>query len=109
MNKYTLVICTVIACAFIALTPQPQAQDSTSLQTYEYATISYHGKEKTQAILPDGKLENFSPLLMNVVRPSGMEERTLFLNIAINALAKQDYEVVTVSTEEVVMKRRAKK
>lgn len=109
MNKHTIVICSVIACALIALTPQPQAQDSTALQTYEYATISYHGRERTQAILPDGKLENFASLLMNAARPSGMEERTFFLNIAINAMAKQGYEVVTMSSDEVLLKRRAKK
>ena len=109
MNKRTIVICTVIACSFIALAPRPQAKDSTSVQTYEYATVSYHGRDRTQAVLPNGKIENFSSLLKDPVRPSGMEERTLVLNIAINALAKQGYEVVTMVPEEVVMKRPVKR
>ena len=79
--------------------------DATGLQSYEYATIRWGGRENTHLVRPSGKVEMLAPLLNKVQRPDRTDDRAFYLNIAMNAVAKEGYEFAGMTGDEIVMKR----
>src|SRR5687767_11526439 len=82
-----------------------RAADSSNFQTFEYATIKWDGREDTHLIRPSGRVEMLGPLLMKAKRPDRSDERSFYMNVAVNALAKEGYELAGMTGDEIVMKR----
>src|ERR1043166_532691 len=81
------------------------AADGTTFQTFEYGTIRWSGRENTHFIRPNGKVEMLGSLLSKIQRPERLDERTFYMNIAMNAVAKEGYEFAGMTPDEIVMRR----
>lgn len=73
----------------------------------EFVTIHWAGKDNTHLIRPGGKVEFIGGELRKLQRPDRCDERAFYLNAAMNGLARDGFEVVTVFNDDVVMKRLA--
>lgn len=105
-NRVVLTICLLLASASLLLTLRnAAASEGPTLQTFEYATIQWGGREFTHLIRPTGQIEMLAPLFKQVQRQERVNERALFLTIAMNALAKEGYELAGVTDDKIVMKR----
>jgi hypothetical protein len=82
-----------------------KAADTNGFQTYEYATIRWAGRENTHVVRPSGKVEMLGPLLAKVQRPDRVDDRTLYMNLAMNAVAKEGFEFAGMTSDEIVMRR----
>jgi hypothetical protein len=85
--------------------PQPQAAESSAYQTYEFATLRYRGKDRTHLIRPNGQVEFLGPLLSKVERVEHADERDYLMNIALNAAAKEGYEIAAMHPDIYILKR----
>ena len=83
------------------------AGESSSFQTFEYGTIRWAGRENTHFIRPNSSVEMLGPILAKVQRPDRVDERTFYMSIAINAVAREGFEVCTMTSDEIVLKRPA--
>ena len=93
----------VLACIF--LWNARATEGAGEFQKFEYATIRWGGRENTQLIRPSGKTELLAPLLNKAPRPDRVDERAFFMNISMNAIAKEGYELAGMTGDEIVMKR----
>jgi len=82
-----------------------RAADTSGFQTYEYATIRWSGRENTHLIRPNGKTEMLGPVLTKAQRPDRVDDRAFYMNIAMNAVAKEGFEFAGMTSDEIVMKR----
>lgn len=96
----------VLSCVYLW---SAKANESGGFQTYEYATIRWGGRENTHLIRPNGKVEMLAPLLSKLQRPDRTDERSYLINVAMNAVAKEGYELAGMTNDEIVMKRPAAK
>jgi hypothetical protein len=55
----------------------------------------------------NGKVEVLGSVLKAALRPDGVDERTFYMNIAMNAVAKEGYDFAGMTSDEIVMKRAA--
>ncbi len=81
------------------------AQDQTPRGQYEYATIRWAGKDNTHLIRPGGKVEFIGAELRKLVRPDRADERSFYMNAAMNGLSKDGYEFAGMTPDDIVMKR----
>jgi hypothetical protein len=84
---------------------QVRAADTGTFQTFEYAMIRWGGRENTHLIRPSGKVEVLGPLLNKVQRPDRTDERSFYMTVAMNAVAKEGYEFAGMTSDEILMKR----
>jgi hypothetical protein len=82
-----------------------RATEPTTFQVVEFATIRWQGRENTHVIRPNGKVEKLRALFERVPRPDGIDDRSYYMSIAINAVAKEGYELAGMTPDEFVMKR----
>ena len=74
---------------------------------YEYVTIRWAGLDNTQIIRPGGKVEFVGAELRKLAKPDRADNRSFFLNAAMNGLTKEGYEFAGISNDDVIMKRPA--
>lgn len=98
-------IITGLFLAVALLLFRSSAQDRSSVQSYEYVTIRWAGKENTHLIRPGGKVEFVGLELRKVVRPDRADERSFYMNTAMNGLSKDGWEFAGMTPDEIVMKR----
>jgi len=79
----------VVGGAFLS---SPNAAESVSFQSYEYVTIRWARRENTRLILSSGKAEFLGPILMKILRPDRTDKRAFYMNVAMNAAAKEGFE-----------------
>jgi hypothetical protein len=105
MKTFTNILLVVLTLGAAGFFLRSRAADASSFQTFEYATIRWSGRENTHLIRPSGKVEPLGTLLMKAQRPDRTDERSFYMNIALNALAKEGYEFAGMTSDEIVMKR----
>ncbi len=98
-------IIVIIATCWAVHHFQVAAADPGGFQTFEYATIRWGGRENTHLIRPSGKVEILGPLLTKIQRPDRTDERSFYMSVAMNAVAKEGFEFVGMTPDEIVMKR----
>ena len=79
-----------------------------SAGAYAYATIRYDdgmGHPNIHVVRPDGKVEFFAVRLAREKAPEGSDPRAYFMNLVMNVLAKEGYEMAGVTDSQIVMKR----
>jgi hypothetical protein len=95
----------VIGLSLMEVPRSKAADEATTFQTTEYATIRWAGRENTHLIRPNGKVDKLRPLLEKFPHPAGVDERAYYMNIAMNSLAREGYEFAGMTSDEIVMKR----
>lgn len=109
MKKLLLIL---LLATFSASTPlflKTQAAEANSYQVAEFITIRWQGRDDTKVIRPNGKIESLKPLFERAPRPDGIDERAYYLNIAMNAFAKNGYDFAWKNNDEIVMRRKIEK
>jgi len=99
-----------VALAFIALLvllQQTVAADSPApaSTTYEYVTIRWGGRDNTHVIRPNGEVEFVGGQLKNFKKPDRADDRSFFMNIVMNGLAREGWELAAMTPDDYVMKR----
>ena len=59
---------------------------------YQYLTICWAGKDNSHLIRPGGQVEFIRTELRKLVRPDRVNERSFYMNAAMNASTKDGYE-----------------
>jgi hypothetical protein len=88
------------ACAVDSPAPAPAA--------YEYVTIRWGGRDNTHVIRPNGEVEFVGAQLKNFKKPDRADERSFFMNIVMNGLAREGWELAAMTPDDYVMKRAKK-
>jgi hypothetical protein len=83
------------------------AQAAEKAERSEYVTIRWAGRDNTHLIRPNGQVEILGPQLVKIKKPERVDERSFYMNIAMNALAKEGYELAAMTPDDYVMKRQA--
>jgi len=81
------------------------AQAQPSPGSHEYLTIRWAGREHTHVIRPGGEVEFIGAELRKLPRPERADERSFFLNAAMNGLVKEGWEFAGMTSDEIVMQR----
>ncbi len=106
----TIPLITLAIALFITTVPCTSlAAEATPQVTYEYATLRWSGRENTHLIRPDGTTEILGGQFKSTPRPVRVDERSFYMNLAMNALAREGYELVAMTHDDYVMKRRVSK
>ena len=104
MKKIIILVAALTVVTLTCLTRNAFAQ-GTAFQTTEYVTIRWAGRENTHLIRSNGKVEFLGQILGKATRPDRVDERGFFINLAMNAVAKEGYEFAGMNNDEAVMKR----
>jgi hypothetical protein len=105
MKKTVTALVGAAVCLLAIYVIVARAAEANSFQTYEFATLRWGGRDNTQLIRPSGKVEKLRPLLEKAPRPEGIDERSYYMNIAMNAVAREGFEFAGMTNDEIVMKR----
>jgi hypothetical protein len=81
------------------------AADNANSGIYEYATIRWGGRDNTHVIRPNGEVEFVGAQLRNFKRPDRADDRSFCMNIVMNGLAKDGWEVSAMTSDDIVMRR----
>ena len=81
------------------------AADNSGQGTYEYATIRWAGRDNTHVIRPDGDVEFVGNQLKILKKPDRADERSFYMNVVMNGLARDGWEVATITPDDYVMRR----
>jgi hypothetical protein len=77
--------------------------------TYEYITIRWAGRDNTHVIRPNGEVEFMGVQLKNFKKPDRADDRSFYMNIVMNGLARQGWELSAMTPDDYVMKRTTKR
>lgn len=106
MKKSIIVLALALATLFYALAlVRSRAAEGGTFQKYEYVTIRWGGKDNTHLIRSNGKVEMLGSILNRVTRPDRTDDRSFYMNIAMNSVAREGYEFAGMTSDEIVMKR----
>lgn len=86
-----------------------KAAEPEPAEVYEYATLRWAGRENTHVIRPSGNVEFIGAQLTRIKKPDRADERSFYMNIALNALAREGYELAAMTPDDYVLKRRVGK
>jgi hypothetical protein len=75
---------------------------------HEYATLRWDGRDNTHVIYPGGHVEILAANFKTIKKPERADERSFFMNLAMNALARQGYELVAMTGDDYVFRRPVK-
>ncbi len=97
----------LVFAATIALWPSRTtlAAEPMTPARFEYATLRWAGRENTHLIRPDGSTEILGNQLKAARKPDRVDDRSFYMNLAMNALAKDGYELVAMTSDDYIMKR----
>jgi hypothetical protein len=109
MKKLLLAFLIIVAAGGFVSNLRSHAAETQAPQTYEYATIRWGGRDNTHVVRPSGNVEFVGNQLMKVKRPERVDDRSFYMNIVMNALAKEGYEFAGMTNDEIVMKRAVSK
>src|SRR5438876_2796711 len=105
MKKLSLALTLLVVAILAGQLHKSKAAEEDSFQISEFATIRWGGRDNTQLIRPNGKVEKLRALLEKYSRPDGTDDRAYYMNIAMNAVGKEGYDFAGMTSDEIVMKR----
>jgi hypothetical protein len=103
-TSIALFIAVPLTTAF-ALLGTLRSAEPTGFQQWEYATIRWGGRDNTHFIRPNGQVEMLDPILKELRRPDRTDERAYLMTIALNAVAREGWELVTATPDERFLRR----
>jgi len=108
MKKLNLFLLGAVLCLGVPQLIKLRAAEPTTFQTVEFATIRWDGRENTYLIRPNGKVDRFKQVFEKApARPDGIDDRTYYMTIAMNAVAKEGFDLAGLTQDQFVMKRPA--
>ncbi len=105
MNPKNLIIGILLVAVGVAAASKLFAADAQATPTYEYVTIRWAGRDNTHVIRPGGHVEFIGPELRKATRPDRADERSFYLNLAMNGLTKDGFEFAGITPDDIIMKR----
>lgn len=106
MKKHLIVGMAVVALGSACVVKLLAADNQASREgRYEYVTIRWAGPDNTHIIRPGGQVEFVGPELRKMHKPNRADDRSFYLNCAMNGLTKEGYEFAGISNDDIVMKR----
>jgi hypothetical protein len=107
MKKILLSIAGVAMLA--CFLPFLKADNAPTPARFEYITIRWGGRENTQLIGPKGKVEFIGAKLFSVPKRDRVDERAFYMNLALNTIAKDGYEMAAIiNPDEIIVRRLAR-
>lgn len=85
------------------------AQPKPAPGPYEYATLRWAGPQNTHVIHPSGKVEVLGRQLVGIRKPAPADERSFYMNLAANALGREGYELVALTSDDYLFRRVARR
>ena len=107
-NRVVAKLCAILLLAAGTALPQEKAGEEDRTEVLEYATLRWAGRENTHVIRPSGEVEFIGRQLTKFKKPDRADERSLYMNLALNALAREGYQLVAMTPDDYVVRRRAK-
>jgi hypothetical protein len=107
MNAKWLWAVVALACLGIVSIRPVSSQSSTRRAAHEYATVWWDGTDNSKLIRPDGTVESLAPLFMPTKRPASTDDRSFYLTLALNTLAKDGWEYAGTLNKDIILKRPA--
>ncbi len=92
-------------CAAVVVGLRLMAAEPAGHAGYEYATIRWDGRDNTHIIRTGGRVEFIGPELRKAPKPGNADDRSFFMNVAMNGLGKDGFEFVGMTPDEIVMRR----
>ncbi len=105
MKNYQTAVWICIALGAMFVIKLLAAEPLPSSARYEYVTIRWAGPENTHIIRPDGQVEFIAAELRKLHKPDRADNRSFYLNAAMNGLTKEGFEFAGISNDDIVMKR----
>ena len=105
MKKIIIILVAALTVVTLTCSTRNTFAQGTAFQTTEYVTIRWGGRENTHLIRSNGKVEFLGQVLAKATKPDRVEERAFYMNLAMNAVAKEGYEFAGMNNDEIVMKR----
>ena len=103
MKINALFISTLTALSIAAVLPTHAVAQTAA--AFEYIDIRWDGTDRMCVIFPDGRVEFVGKQLEAVPRPDDANKRAFYMTIETNRMAAQGYEVVSMISDEIIMKR----
>lgn len=100
-----LFIVGIVALTWTTARINSKAAEGSTFQKYEYVTIHWGGRQNTHLIRSNGKVEVLTSVLNAVRRPDRTDERAFYMNVAMNAVAKEGYEFAGSRGDDIIMER----
>lgn len=107
MKTTRLVFATSAIAAILAIScwQRTSANEHAIPTGSEYLTIRWAGREYTHVVRPGGKVEFIGTELRKFPRPERCDERSFYMNTAMNGLVKDGWEFAGMTSDEIVMRR----
>lgn len=105
MKKHLALILALVTLAILCVVKLFAAESQPAAPgRYEYVTIRWAG-DNTHIIRPGGEVEFIGTELRKMRKPDRADNRSFYLNCAMNGLTKEGYEFAGISNDDIVMKR----
>jgi hypothetical protein len=93
----------IVAATLWGIAPSRAGEPPTG--KVEYVTLRWDGRDNTHVIRPGGMIECLGPKFRAIKKPEHTDDRAFFMNLALNALAQQGYELVAMTPDDYVLRR----
>jgi len=104
----TLSAILILGACGVLIPGKVHSADEVSAGRFEYVTLRWGGRENTHLIRTSGNVEFLGSQFNKIKRPDRADDRSFYMNIALNALAKEGYELAAITSDDYVMKRRVR-
>ncbi|GDY22795.1 hypothetical protein LBMAG56_41420 [Verrucomicrobiota bacterium] len=106
-NRLLLALPLLGLAALAALWPRPtiHAQSTPVFSRSEYLTVRWAGRDNTHVIRPGGLVEFIGPELRKLPRPDRCDDRSFYMNTAMNGLVKEGWEFAGMTPDDIIMRR----
>jgi hypothetical protein len=103
-NLLTTIVVAVAVCVLTCLLTS-HAADNASPGGFEYATIRWGGRDNTHVIRPGGEVEFVGNQLKNFKKPDRTDDRSFYMNVVMNGMAREGWEFTAMTPDDIVMRR----
>ncbi len=104
-NRLLLALTAVSLLATALIWPRSPVRSQTAAVGSEYLTLRWGGRDNTHIIRPGGQVEFIGPELRKLTRPDRCDERSFYLNSALNGLVKEGWEFAGMTDDTIILRR----
>jgi hypothetical protein len=94
-----------LSLAVIAIAGFRLRAADTPAAKYEYVTIRWGGRDNTHIVRPGGQVEFIGSELKRASKPKDADDRAFYMNLALNGLSKEGFELVAMSSDDMILRR----
>ena len=97
MKKTTTIIGALVLLISLGILTSAKSSTNPNAASMEYVTLRWDGRDNTHVIRPGGNVEFLGSKFQAVKKPNRTDERSFYMNLAMNALARDGYELVAMA------------